>query len=279
MTAPIPMLNGDTRLYLVIGDPISQVKSPALFTQAAQAAEANAIFVPYGFPKSDFDAAISALRQLGNLGGLVVTIPFKPRMLEVVDHVSDRARRVGALNVVRVNPDGSWSGDALDGAGFMRGLEQHGVSAAGKRVQLIGAGGAGASVAVALADAGARSLHVHDLDNDKTRGLVDSLNHTGTAHSKGSFHAAPGYCSDPDLIINASPCGMRLGDPLPCDPDLLAPHQVVAELIMEPDETPLLAAARKIGCTTIPGSATLTGQIDEMLSFFGFAASDNRATT
>lgn len=270
MTAHIPTLNGDTRLYLVIGDPISQVKSPALFTQAAQAAGANAIFVPYGFPTSDFDATISALRQLGNLGGLVVTIPFKPRMLEVVDHASDRARRVGALNVVRVNPDGTWSGDALDGAGFMRGLERHGVSAVGKRVQLIGAGGAGASVAVALADGGARSLHVHDPDSAKSRSLVDSLTLNLAPPARGAFRAELGHCATPDLIINASPCGMGPDDPPPYDPEQLSPDQVVADLIMEPEETALLAKARAVGCRTVPGRATLAGQVDEMLTFFGF---------
>ncbi len=272
MTEHAPTLDGNTKLFLVIGDPVTQVKSPALFTRAAQAAGANAIFVPYGIPTAGFDASMAALRLIRNLAGLVVTIPFKPRMLEVVDRVTDRARRVGALNVVRVEADGSWSGDALDGAGFMRGLQQHDVALAGKRVQLIGAGGAGASVAVALADGGARSLHVADLDGDKRRALVDGLRRNTAGFAQGAFHVDQGQCPAPDLIINASPCGMRADDPLPYDPGRLSAEQVVAELIMEPDQTPLLAAAQAIGCKTVPGRATLMGQVDEMVRFFRFGA-------
>ncbi len=261
-------VTGETRLYVVIGDPIRQVRSTALYNKLCAERGVDAVFVPLQFPADRFDAAIEGLRSFKNLGGIIPTIPHKARMLSVVDEAAPRARMVGAVNSIRVEPDGRWVGEAFDGVGYFEGLKARGHDPRGKSVQLVGLGGAGASMAFALAEAGVSRLRIFDIDGAKVERVVAGLKEHFPAVAVEHGAVDP---RDVDIVANATPLGMREGDPLPVPPDHLRPEQLVSDMIMAPPVTPLLKAAEARGCRIQVGYEALLGQARANLVFFGFA--------
>ncbi len=205
-----------TDLYGIIGDPVAQVRSPAVFNARFQAAGLDAVMVPMHVIGDRPGAAIAGLRAIENLAGLVITVPHKPAAARLLRSCSDRVRMAGAANVLRPVPDG-WDGDLFDGEGFAIGLEANGFQLAGKRCALVGAGGAGAAIAVALITREIAELTIFDIDEGKTSDLVARLQRLGRCPvSMGR----PGRATD--LAINATPLGMEAGDPLPFEVAALA---------------------------------------------------------
>ena len=124
-------ISGATRLYAIIGDPIAQVRSPEVFSERFAATGVDAVLVPVHVPDRSFDVVVPALLKVGNLDGILVTVPFKPRMLAFADRLGatqERSRR----QCVASRADGSWTGDMFDGAGFVRGAERKGERVRGR---------------------------------------------------------------------------------------------------------------------------------------------------
>ena len=258
-------ITGETRFYVVVGDPIRQVRSTELYNKLASDKGLDVVFIPLQFTANDAEAAISGLRVFKNLGGIIPTIPHKPGFLKAVDELSERAQMVGAVNSIRCDPDGRWRGDIFDGVGYVNGLLANHHSPSGKSVLLIGAGGAGSSMAFALAEAGVSRLHVFDLDMDKAEQVVSGLSRHYPAVAALTGPPDPrGF----DIVANATPVGMADNDPYPLDPELLEPGQLVTEMIMKPNVTRFLEAARKIGCPTQVGYEALKGQAKANMEFF-----------
>ena len=141
-------LNGETLVMLIIGDPIAQVKSPALLTERFAAREVNAVCVPGHVRSADIPAFMAGLRAIANAPGLVITVPHKQAAMGYCDVLTERARYAQSVNVMRRTAAG-WVGDNTDGQGYCRGIAAAGGTIAGKRVLLVGAGGAGAGRQVA----------------------------------------------------------------------------------------------------------------------------------
>ncbi|WP_413541026.1 shikimate dehydrogenase family protein, partial [Burkholderia gladioli] len=112
-------IDGATRLYAIVGDPVAQVRSPGVYTEAFAQAGHNAVLIPALVRADRFDETIRGLMALGNLDGLLVTAPHKARMVPFAARLSARASVVGAVNALRRERDGSWSGDMFDGVGFV----------------------------------------------------------------------------------------------------------------------------------------------------------------
>lgn len=119
-------ISGTTAVYLMIGDPVVQVKSPALYSGWCQRSGTDAIFLPFQIARDHGSEVLAALRHVPNLRGMIVTIPFKPLAAEFCAHLTTRAQAAGAVNVIRVAEDGSWHGDALDGFGCVAALRAKG---------------------------------------------------------------------------------------------------------------------------------------------------------
>lgn len=264
---PAPLtVTGETRLYVVIGDPIAQVRSTHLYNSLAAKGGHDAVFAPLQFSAEEFETALSALRIFKNLAGIIPTIPHKARMLDMVDEARPRARMVGAVNSIRVEPDGRWIGEAFDGVGYVEGLKANGHDPRDKSVQLLGAGGAGASMAFALAEAGISHLRLYDIDSGKAEKVAAGL----AEHFPGlGVELGPADPKLVDIVANATPMGMLPEDPLPIDPDLLVSGQLVTDMIMKPPVTPLLEAATAKGCPTVGGYEALKGQASTNMAFFG----------
>lgn len=262
---PLPIA-GDTRLYVIIGDPIVQAGSPMLFNAAFRALGQRAVLVPLQVAPARLDDLLGGLRGAGNLGGIVVTVPHKLAVLEHLDEVGASGRRVGAVNAIRCEPDGRWVGDNFDGAGCVRGLLAAGHRLEGCRVQLIGAGGAGRAVAHAFAEAGIASLAVADVATERARSLVDSL---AAAHPALAVSTGLAPAPNTDVVMNCTPLGMRPDDPYPLDPERVVPGTLVVDAILKPARSPLLEACAVRGCVVQPGRPMLEGQVAEILDFFG----------
>src|SRR5690242_6201347 len=150
--------SGATRLYVIIGDPIAQVKAPAGLTREFARRGRDRIVVPLQLAPADVGTGFSVLSRGRNVDGLIATVPHKFALASHCATLSERARFLGAANVARRNADGSWHGDMLDGEGFADAIGRAGCRIAGARALLVGAGGAGSAIALALLDRGAATL-------------------------------------------------------------------------------------------------------------------------
>jgi shikimate dehydrogenase len=262
----LPFPNGETRLHLILGDPVAQTKSPFGLTAEFAARGVNAVCVPVHVAPAHFDAFVVAAKQAQNIDGIVVTVPHKFRALRHCSEAADRAKFLGAANVMwRVAAD-RWRGDMTDGDAMVAALRRAGCDPVGKRALVVGAGGAGSAVALALVEAGVAALTVSDVDLKRCLGLVERL----SARAPGAVRAGPPDPAGCDFVVNATPAGMRRSDPLPTDPARLAPRAVVGDLITRPSMTPLLEAAQSRGCTVVTGedmfAAAASGLADILLA-------------
>ena len=265
-------LSGASHLLPIIGDPVAQVKSPAGVTESLQARGRDVLCVPMHVAPAGFAAVTAALRATHNVDGFIATVPHKFAAFAVCATVTPRAALLGAVNIVRRNPDGSWHGDMLDGAGFTANLQRAGCVLPGARALLAGAGGAGSAIALALLEAGVEHLAVHDADGVRRDALVARLSARFAGRVKAGS-ANPAGCA---VVVNATPMGMRAGDPLPIDIVHLHASMFVGDVITQPELTPLLVAARAAGCQTQTGVDMFHGVRALMMEFFLAAPQQHR---
>jgi shikimate dehydrogenase len=262
------MISGKTKVFFMIADPIDHVRTPEVLNPLFAARGIDAVMVPIHFTPSTFATGWAAMRQMGNLGGIVVSVPLKEQALALSDQVEPAAAHVGAANVIRREADGKMVATNLDVAGFLNGVLNGGVDSRGRKALLLGAGGAGRAIAVALAEAGVSSLRIHDLDQTRAAELCAKI----SAQYPGvSATVDDPVLRDATLLINATPLGLHPEtDPLPIDVADLHSGVLVADIVMKPRETPLLIAALAAGCDVRYGAGMLDTQLELMLRHFGY---------
>lgn len=264
-----PTVGGATRLFAVLGDPVRQVRAPALLNALFARLGLDAVLVPVHAPADRLDMIVRGLQAMANLDGLLITVPHKAAALDLADAATPAARLAGGANAMRREPDGSWLAANFDGAGFVKGLISCGHPPAGLRVALVGAGGAGGAIAAALLGAGAARVDISDLEPARAHALAVRMarHHPDRVGAAGAPRLA-----GVDLAVNATPLGMRPGDPLPFDPSALPAAAVVADVVMKPSETRLLRAAAALGHPIHHGAHMLDEQIGLYRTFFGLDA-------
>ena len=263
----VDYVSGKTRLYGIVGHPIEQVKSPASLTAEFRRRGQDALLVPMHVLPAEFEACMPSLLRLQNLDGLIFTVPFKLRACAFADAIGDQAQVVGAINALARGADGRWRGDMFDGLGCVEAFRRRGIGFGGKRVMLLGAGGAGSAIAVAIGFEQPRSLRIFDLDPDRAAALVARI---ARAHPGLDARAGPPGIGQPfhDILINATPTGMRGDARLPLPLDTLPRDLVVQDVVTLPERTPLLALAERCGCVAIAGREMMHGQISRLADFF-----------
>jgi shikimate dehydrogenase len=261
-------VNGATRLYGTIGDPIRQLRMTSVMSQVFAAVGANAVWLPFEGAAPLLPVMLDALGKMRNLAGFTVTIPHKTAILPLLARVTRRARAAGSVNLVKRERDGALSGDMVDGAGFVAGLEAQGHRVRGASVWLVGLGGAGGAIAAALCEAKVGRLLVTELNTSRADAGLDRLSRFYPEVPVASIlpeHPPKGI----HYAINATPLGLKPGDALSFDPMTLDPETVIAEVIMSPVETPLLQRARTHGRRAHHGRHMLDHQIPLYLEWFG----------
>ena len=261
------MIDGNTRLIAHIGYPTETFKSPMIYNPFFEKRKINAVVVPMGCKGEDYASFVKLLFKLTNIGGALITMPHKVTTLGLVDEASVSARIAGACNAVRIDQHGALIGDMFDGEGFVRGVLRKGRHVAGAKAFVAGCGGVGSAIAASLAKAGVSKLGLHDAFPQSMNGLSDRL---GAHYPKLEVVTGSPDPVGYDIVVNATPLGMKKDDPLPIDVDRLSPSTFVGEVVMREEITPFLAAARARGCDYQVGTDMLFEQIPAYLEFFGF---------
>lgn len=256
-------LDGATRVHFIVGDPIAQVKSPAAVTRAYQDRGRNAMVMPAHVSPADLAAWLAGVSLSKNVDGIIVTVPHKFACFDLCATSSERAAFLHTANTMRRNANGSWHGDMFDGLGFVAALRDKGCAPEGKKALLVGAGGAGSAIAHALVMAGVSALAIHDEDAQRRHALVARLG----GLDKCPVHEGSADPAGYDIVINATPVGMKDTDPLPLATDKLAANTFVGCVITAPAISALIAAARAQGCPTLTGVDMFAKVSDLMVDF------------
>lgn len=255
-------LSGATLIVPVVGDPIMQVRSPAGVTAGLAALGRNAVCVPMHIAPEDFATFVAMVQSWRNCLGVIVTVPHKFAAFAACDTTSERSQFLRTVNTIRRDASGKLHGDMFDGLGFVAACRGKGCEFEGRRALLIGAGGAGTAIAHAVAVARVAHLGIADIDTARQSDLVGRLSGAGLPVASAVADAT-GY----DIVLNATPLGMRQGDPLPVPAPTIAPTTFVGDVVTDPALPPIIAAARVLGCRTSTGGDMFERVRDLMIEF------------
>ena len=242
----------------VMGDPVLHSRSPILHNFWLASHKLAGRYVPLEIKPAGLRAALKALPALG-FAGCNLTIPHKVEAMAIVDRVDTAALRIGAINCVTVEPDGSLSGTNNDGFGYFESVQ-----AAHPTWQVdtgpivvLGAGGGARAVIVALADRGAREIRVLNRTDARAQQLADDL---GAPVKASRWTQRTDALEGAAMVINTTSQGM-VGQPaLDLSLDRLPQTALVSDIVYIPQLTPLLAAAQARGNPAVGGLGMLINQ-------------------
>ncbi|MDQ6881740.1 MAG: ThiF family adenylyltransferase [Pseudomonadota bacterium] len=260
-------IDGNTGLIAHLGSPTHSFKAPMIYNPYFESAGINAVVMPMGCTASTFAQLLPLLFRLDNIRGALITMPHKVSVIDLLDEVTPAAQIAGACNAVKRDSAGRLVGDQFDGEGFVRGVRRKGLAPEGARALVVGCGGVGSAIAASLALARVRAIALFDIDEASAQALARRLqvHYPDTLITLGS--------NDPkglDLVVNATPLGMKPGDAMPVDVSRLDAHTFVGEVVMAKETTALLQAAQSRGCRVQVGADMLFEMIPPYLEFFGF---------
>ncbi|OIQ67744.1 quinate/shikimate dehydrogenase [mine drainage metagenome] len=261
------LIDGNTQIIAHIGFPTYAFRAPLVYNPWFSKMGINAMVVPMGCRAEHYPGFLRAVFNLQNITGALITMPHKVTTVDLLDELLPTAAIAGSCNAVRRLPDGRLQGDMFDGEGFVRGLKRKGFDPRGRRVLVIGAGGVGSAIAASLAASGVLELDLYDIDDASACALAGRLlaHYPSMTVRTGSSDPA-GY----ELLVNATPLGMKDSDPLPVDVSRVDPGTFVGEVVMKTDMTAFLKAAQARGCRIQLGSDMLFEQIPAYLEYFGY---------
>ena len=254
------MTSSSTKIYGLIGYPVKHSLSPLMHNAAFSSLKIDAEYRLFEVKPQELKDFIGSLVQR-NICGLNVTIPHKESVAPLLDSVSPEARLIGAVNTIKV-ADRKLEGFNTDGEGFLEHIkgELH-FDPEGKKISMIGAGGAARAVSVILSKSKAKRLNIFDVDKPKASALV---NHLKDNFKNVEFKAVVSIdeldAGESDLLVNATPIGMKDSDPCLIEDRSLHKDILVYDLIYNPKETKLLKAAKSKGAKVSNGLGMLLYQ-------------------
>lgn len=259
-------IDGHTQVIAHLGYPTHSFKAPLIYNPYFADQKIPAVVVPLGCQPEHFEPLLHSFFNATNALGALITMPHKVSVLSLLDEVSVTAQVAGACNAVKRTAEGKLIGDMFDGQGFVLGLTHKGLDLRNKRALVVGNGGVGCAIAASLAAAGVQSLRLFDLHMPNTHALAKRL---ALHYPKLHIETGSDDPSNQDLVVNATPLGMKADDPLPIDVSRLSAHTHVGEVVMTQRITPFLAAAMAMGCPIQVGTDMLFEMIPAYLDFFG----------
>lgn len=265
-------ITGRTLIMFILADTVDHIVGSDVLNRAFEQDGLDVAVSPLSVAPDELERGVEAIRRFANVVGFGVTIPHKTVIARFLDAITPQAEAIGAVNFVRRDADGRLTGHNIDGEGFIEGLRRNDVRAEGLRVLQVGAGGVGKAIAHALAGEGVASIEIVNRDLARAEQLALALKQYHP-HTSVRVRADPSALDGGsyDLIVNATALGMKEGDALPLPEHMLIPPVLVAEVVMQPKVTPLLAIAAANGCRTIPGRAMMEPQPALVARFLGLA--------
>jgi shikimate dehydrogenase len=218
---------------------------------------------------SDLGPLLTMMKDSKFLSGLVSTIPFKADLYNCCQQHGPAASILKRVNTVKISPSGEVVGEMFDGIGFIKALKSKGFVFTNKNCLIIGCGAAGQAIAAELKPCGISGCSIVDTDMSALKRFQKIISENSETYHLET--TAPKDISNFDLIINASPLGMNLDDPLPCDLNTLKPGSYVGDCITNFDETNFLKIAKAKGAITVSGADMANGQLSSILGFFGIS--------
>ena len=268
------MINSKTSFFALIGSPVGHSLSPIMHNAAIKILKLNLVYLAIPCNNDDFEIVINALKKI-NCKGLNITIPFKEKAFKVCNSITPIAKKVKAVNTMKINSDNEWTGTNTDVDGFIYPLKDERLS--GRKSIILGSGGAARSAVQGLIDLKLSEIHVI---SRKKSNLTNFLNDFKSHKSvKGVLADKSDKINDlinySDLIVNTTPIGMKNYEEdyegLPFGKDFwrsLNPKTIVYDLVYNPKFTKLLRLSEKRGCQIIDGSEMLVAQGAKSLSYW-----------
>ncbi len=242
----------------VMGWPIHQSRSPMLHNYWFKQHNLAGTYVPLAVKPEDIEPALRGLPALG-FSGVNITIPHKQTSMPLMAEIDAVGRGIGAINLVVVRPDGSMVGSNTDAYGCIQNIRQMQPEwrPESGSMAIIGAGGASRTAIWALADAGVKEIRIANRTHERALAVAKEL---GASCKAFRWEERHDILDGAALLVNATNQGMIGQQPLDLRLDKLPKHAVVYDIVYNPIETPLLAAARARGHRVVPGLGMLLNQ-------------------
>lgn len=254
--------NYQAELVGVLGRPVAENPTGAMQEAAFAAAGLNWRYLNIEVPPERLADALVGVRAFG-MRGINLTIPHKVAVMQYLDEIAPDAAVIGAVNTVRRDGE-RLIGENTDGKGFLRGVRQDaGLDPAGARVVVLGAGGAARAVATELALAGAAQITVVNRTPARGEGVAADLRaNTPAAVRFETWRGVYRVPAETDILVQATSIGLYPDvDGMPAvSLDDAPAHMLVSDVVFNPPETRLLAAARARGLPVLDGLSMLVYQ-------------------
>ncbi len=262
-------ISGTTKLFVIFAHPAEQVRAPTLFNKKFKELRIDSVMIPIDVPPSHLKDCVYSMRGIKNLRGGVVTIPHKVEIAKLCDKLGAGGKATGAVNAIRFEKEGILHGDNFDGIGFVAGLKDYGHLLKDKEILIVGAGGASRALAVELITEPIKSLNITNRSFEKAEKVVQTVKSVRETDKIKAIEREHIDYAEYDFVINATSLGMKSDDPLPFPIISLKPDCVVCDIIMKPQETKLLSAARRSGMKIHYGKHMLDYQVSFIADFIG----------
>ncbi|MCE4223202.1 shikimate dehydrogenase [Methylobacterium sp. C25] len=247
------------RKAFVVGHPIAHSRSPLIHGYWLQNLHIEGSYVRIDILPEDFDAFVHGVAESGFAGGNV-TIPHKEAAYRLVDRLTPRAQKIGAVNTLVVSEDGIL-GDNTDAPGFVAHVDQtlgnDWLRRCGGTVLILGAGGAARAIVAGLAERGVDRILIANRSQDRARSLIEI---EPERIEVIEWSTVPQALLETGLLVNTTSLGMIGHAPLDISLDALPATAAVADIVYAPLETTLLKTARARGLATVDGLGMLLHQ-------------------
>ena len=259
-------IDGKTRLYGLLGNPVSHSLSPFIHNEGFRRLSINARYMAFLVEEKELESTLSALRKM-QVGGLNLTMPLKEAVLPLCDSLSKEAKLSSSVNTLVFSENGEMIGCSTDGIGFFRALEAENGAVKDKKLCLMGLGGAGKAILsrAVYTELSEIRLLQRASSIEKNRSFIEKIEkETGKKILLGSYEEnLAEFLEKSDILVNASNVGMREEATLIPEVKLLHKGLFVADCIYHPFETKLLSQAREAGLRYMNGLPMLFYQAVE----------------
>jgi shikimate dehydrogenase len=257
-------ISGHTKPFAVLGHPIGHTLSPIMHNSSIAALEMDAIYLALDAPPDQLMSILHSMRDM-NFGGVNLTVPLKEVAFRGVDQLDASSTISGSVNTIEFLDNGELRGHSTDGYGFVTALkESFDATLAGLSVFVLGSGGAGRAVAITCAEAGASEVVVSDIDAERASKVVEEIQElfpqvavSSAGTSVADWVLASGKA---DLVIQATPIGMKPEDPPLLSRDAFREGQMIFDLIYMYPETGIMQEAIAAGAKAANGLGMLLHQ-------------------
>ena len=266
------MINSKTSFLALIGNPVEHSLSPIMQNAAIKFLGLDLVYLAIPCKNEDFQIVINALKKI-NCIGLNITIPYKEKAFNLCDEISPIAKKVKAINTLKVNQNQEWIGTNTDIEGFIYPIKELNLS--GKKSIVIGSGGAARSAVQGLIDLKLSEIIIITRNESNLKKFLNDFKNYKSVKGCLANKSTYDLISQADLIINSTPIGMKNfnldSDELPFGNNFwssLNSKSIVYDLVYNPRVTKLLRFSEKKGCKIIDGSEMLVAQGAKSLSYW-----------